>query len=254
MPKLHVSVPPSLLKTLFVVSVTLPILTTLAAYVVAIPRLSLPVVQPSEAFKSGLGRMLATGGFATAAIPGCMHGLLRYLALTALASPDRLLMRLSEFGCAAMLIEVWSLIGVAVIPFKPAEWGAHSTITGVFFVASSFDVILRLLSDHRLAAYPDKMHQSSRSKLGRSRQLIGCVLVLPVIGLITGGLLLLCQKQIYLAFMLNAFAEIAFASCLMLFHATDYWLITTLELRVDVASLDMQAEKQTLGSALEAQV
>lgn len=247
MPKLHVSVPPGFLKILFVVSVTLPTLTTLAAYVAAVPRLTLPVVQPSEAFKSGLGRMLATGGFATAAVPCCIHGVLRYLALIAVASPDRLLMRLSEFGCAAMLIEVWSLIGVAVIPFKPSEWGAHSTITGVFFVASSFDVILRLLLDQRLASFTDTMSLSCRSKPGRCRQLIGCILVLPVIGLVTGGLLLLFQKQIYLAFLLNAFAEIAFATCLMLFHATDYWLITTLNISADVATPDMQAEKNTFG-------
>lgn len=98
MPKLHVSVPPCLLQILFLASVILPPLTTIAAYVVAMPRLSLPVVQPSEAFKSGLGRMLATVGFATGFMPGCLHAVLRWLALSAAVSPDSSLMRLSDFG------------------------------------------------------------------------------------------------------------------------------------------------------------
>lgn len=157
-------------------------------------------------------------------------------------------MRLSQFvGCIAMLIELWSLIGVAAVPFSPAEWGAHSAITGVFFVSSCFDLILRLVLDRRIASLnQEKQASSCQNKLGRFRQLLACSLVLPVTGLVTGGLLLLSQTQLYVAFLLTAVGEVSFSTCLMLFHATDYWLVTTLELRTEVATPDMHGECRSI--------
>eukprot|EP00928_Gymnodinium_smaydae_P034413 TRINITY_DN24390_c0_g2_i1.p1 TRINITY_DN24390_c0_g2~~TRINITY_DN24390_c0_g2_i1.p1 ORF type:complete len:259 (-),score=44.13 TRINITY_DN24390_c0_g2_i1:76-852(-) len=229
---LHVALPSRALTALFVVALSLPVLTVIGAYGAALHRLALPIVQPSEAFNLGLGRVVATLGFAVGLVPLVAVAALRYLALASHAGGESALERLARWGALALCLEALSVAAVAAVPFSASAAG-HGAVTACFFSAGAADVALRLRFDTSLARTTGRTYWAYT---GRYKQLIASFLCAFTIGVAVVGVLIGLHQHEWIAFLVNAIAELGFGTCLIVFHATDYWLIAELDVKMNVST------------------